>query len=379
MSLGILEKFKRDIDFYFSEVFNFPFAKPYWFYLSLSHKCTYRCKMCEVVKILNNFELTTIEAKRIIDEIAALEKDSTLVITGGEALIRHDIFDIIDYAVNKGVKTELVSNGCLINADTAKKIISSGLRNIAISLDGAREETHDSIREKGAFNKAVNALMMLTEEKRKNKTGPQVSVWTTIMRENVRELSDVIPLVSRIGVECLVYHPVIVAQDDMQNTYQNAPFWLKGEDLEILEEQISRINEYREKNGLIALLHDPYLWLDYFKGSLSKKQWKCNPFVFINIGPDGFVRSCGPAFGNIKELSLEEILNTNEACSARKNMQLCNKPCLQTCWANSDSDSLLNIVKLFIQRVNQSGDKGSFLKEALTILQQYEDKVRKLK
>jgi sugar phosphate isomerase/epimerase len=46
------------------------------------------------------------------------------------------------------------------------------------------------------------------------------------MKENVRELYDIIPLVKDLGVECLVYHPVIVAQEDMQNTSPNARFWL---------------------------------------------------------------------------------------------------------------------------------------------------------
>jgi len=110
--------------------------------------------------------------------------------TGGEPFLRKDIFDIINYSVSKGIKTEVVNNGSLINnPQIAKKIIGSGLKNIAISLDGANDQTHDHIRGvKGAFKKAVSAFGYLCEEKKTRGSGPQISMWTTIMKENVERV-----------------------------------------------------------------------------------------------------------------------------------------------------------------------------------------------
>lgn len=378
---GYLREFEKNLTYYFSELLEKPFSKPLWIYISLSHKCTYKCQMCGVVKILNGYELGAETVKKAFDEISLWGSDSTIVITGGEPFLRKDIFGIISHAAEKGLKIEVVSNGVLINRDLAIKIVLSGLHNIAISLDGSKERTHDFIREKGAFERAVNAIRSLVAAKKENGAGPQISVWTTIMRENVKELFDLVSLVRDLGVECLVYHPVIVTQDDMQNTSFNARFWIKDDDLKILEEQIDKIVDYQMKNGLVAFLHDPYLWVGHFKGTLTKKEWKCNPFIFLNIGPDGEVRSCGSSFGNVQNMSLDECLNTEEAFKARKTMKMCQKPCLQTCWANPESDSLIGIVDNLIYSTRRSSldkeNKRKLLNEALFKLAIYEKMLKK--
>ena len=378
--MDYLKEFETNLAYRFSELLEYPFAKPYWIYISLSHKCTYSCQMCGVVKILKGYELPREVLEKSLDEISGWGWNPVIMFTGGEPFLRKDIFELISYAVNRGLTTEVVSNGFLINEKLANKIVSSGLKNIAISLDGAKEETHDFIRRKGSFVKAINAIRNLVEIKKKNGFGPQISVWTTMMRENVKELLNLALLVRDLGVECLVYHPVIVAQDDMQNTSPQARFWIRGNDLEVLEDEINRIVDYQGKNGLIAFLHDPYFWVRHFKGTLTKKEWKCNPFVFLNIGPDGEVRSCGSSFGNIKNMSLDQCLNTEEAFRARAIMKRCQKPCLQTCWANPASDSLTNIIDNLISDIRNSAsdesEKKKLLSDTLAKLSVYEKMVK---
>ncbi len=371
--MNSLEDFKVNLAYHFSEKLEYSFAKPYWIYISLSHKCTYRCQMCGVVKILKGYELPAEVLKRTIDEIASWNSDCVVLFTGGEVFLRKDVFELINYSVEHGIKTEAVSNGSLINEELASKIVSSGLKNIAVSLDGAKETTHDSIREKGAFKKALGAIKNLVEAKKKLGKGPQISVWTTIMKENIEELSDIIPLVKGLGAECLVYHPVIVAQEDMQNTCPDAPFWVRKERLDILKGQIDRILDYQAKHGLVAFLHDPYLWLKYFELTLNKQNWKCNPFVFLNIGPDGEVRSCGASFGNINEMSLDACLMSQDAFQARKLMKACAKPCLQTCWAHPESDSITEIANNFVRGMKDNKDKSRILKAGVKLLEKYKD------
>lgn len=378
---NFLNKFNSNLGFHFSEVLGYPFVKPYWTYISLSHKCTYNCQMCGVVKILKEHELPKDIVKKALDEIYKWQEDCVIMFTGGEPFLREDIFELIDYSVKRNLKTEVVSNGFHIDDELAHKIIISGLQNIAISLDGAYESTHDAIRKKGAFKRAINAITNLATLKTKLGYGPQISAWTTMMKENVYELFEIIPLARSLGVECLVYHPVIVMQQDMQNTSSESPFWIERHNLTILKEQIDKIRDYQSRHGLVAFLHDPYLWLKYFSGTLSKKEWKCNPFVFINIGPDGFVRSCGSAFGNIKEMSLTDCLNTKEAQKARERMRSCQKPCLQTCWARPEADSLIGIAQDFVSGMDNipenNGDKKKIIKEGLALLNKYDDLVVK--
>jgi len=336
--------------------------------------------MCGVVNILEGYELSSDTVKRILDEIASWKWDSTIVITGGEPFLREDIFDIIDHGSSLGLKLEVVSNGSLITPALSKKIIASGLKNIAISLDGSRKESHDLVRAKGAFEKALDAIKNLAASKRALKSGPQISVWTTIMKENVNELFEMIPLVKNLGVECLVYHPVVVAQEDMQNTSSEARFWLNNNDLEVLKKQVAKISSYEKHYGLVAFLHDPYMWVKHFKQELTKKEWKCNPFVFINVGPDGNVRSCGAAFGNIIDSSLGDCLKSSQADKARKIMKGCRKPCLQTCWANPEADSLPDIIDTFIRDLRRdkpgAKEKNEVLTAALAKLTEYEELVK---
>lgn len=374
--VNYFKDFEDNLAYHFSEFLEYPFAKPRWVYISLSHRCNYSCKMCGVVKILKGYELTKEKVCQSFDEISLWGDGLTVVLTGGEPFLRQDIFEIISYGTGKNIKIEAVSNGSLVNPELADKIIRSKLSNIAVSLDGAKEETHDSIRQKGAYKKTLAAIQNLVVAKKNNSCGPQISVWTTIMKENVKELFDIISLVSDLGVECLVYHPVIVFQDDMQNTSSKARFWLDEQDLGVLKLEIDKIVDYQKKNGLVAFLHDPYLWIEHFKGTLTKKEWKCNPFVFLNIGPDGEVRSCGASFGSVQRMSLDECLTSNEASQARLAMKQCLKPCLQTCWANPDADSLRQIVNNLLLNIGKSDlgkdDKRKLLMNALSKLTNYE-------
>lgn len=331
--------------------------------------------------ILKEHELAFDTIKKVLSDVSGWDNDCIVLFTGGEPFLRKDIFEIIEYSVNLGLKTEVVSNGSQINNQVmARRIIGSGLKNIAISLDGADPATHDYIRGRdGAHKEAVEALNYLCQEKQAAKSGPQISIWTTIMRENIGSLYDMIFLAKEIGVECLVYHPVIVAQDDMQSTIKGGSLWPPKSEIARFREQIDKISCYQRENGLVAFLHDPYLWLKYFQGTLGKEDWKCNPFIFIDIGPDGNVRSCGPAFGNVRDAGLNACLETDAADKARQRMKECLKPCLQTCWARPEADNLLEAVKEFNSGIKSAKggkeDKLAVITRGFDILEGYEKKL----
>ncbi|MFA5119260.1 MAG: radical SAM protein [Candidatus Omnitrophota bacterium] len=381
--MKLLKELEKNLGYYFSGQVGVPLSKPHWIFVSLTHRCNYSCQMCGVSKILREHELELGLLQKVFKEVAQWDSDPVMVFTGGEPFLREDIFEIIACAVSLGIRLELVSNGSQIkDRGIARKIIRSGLSNIAVSLDGASAGVHDAIRGvPGAFEAALEALSLLSEEKRSYPAGPQISVWTTIMKENVGELSGIIPVTRARGVECLVYHPVIVTQDDMQNTIKSGHFWVTDEYLPRLKQEIEKIAEYRKNEGYVAFLHDPFLWLRYFQWDLTKKDWKCNPYVFIDIGPDAFVRSCGPAFGNVKEMTLSECLETKEAKRARERMLRCNRPCLQTCWGRPEADDLEGIVRNFRKEAGslrlEKGREKDLLNEGIALLSRYEAMIRK--
>ncbi|MBC8495060.1 radical SAM protein [archaeon] len=384
MKKKYFEELETNLAYHFGKVLNKPLVKPHWVFISLLHKCNLKCQMCGVSKILKEHELTFKEVKKIIDEVASWKSDSRIQLTGGEVLLRNDIFDIVNYSTSKNLVTELVSNGMILNQEKAEKIISSDLWGMAISLDGATAKTHDDIRGvKGSFDKAVNALKLLVKEKKSRKKGPQISIWTTVMNNNVEELEKIAHLAKKVGVDCLVYHPVVLSQTDMQSTKQEGGLWIPKSKISILKEQTKKLIEFKEKYGIIEFTHNPTLFAKYFDKTLRKQEWTCNPLEFIDIGPNGAVQSCGGDFGSIKHLSLAESLNTKKAEESRELMKRCEKPCLQTCWARPDAEDLNEIFKTFFTKLNQDKirkeEKKKLLKQSLILLNNYESMLKKAK
>jgi len=135
---------------------------PFMVSYSITTKCNLKCKHCysSSVDQAAPDELSTEEAFRFIDDLSEWGI-GLLIIDGGEPLCREDLLDILKYASSKGIRTTIGSNATLIDEGTAKKLLEVGVMAVAISVDGADAETHDSFRgQSGAFEqtfKGINA------------------------------------------------------------------------------------------------------------------------------------------------------------------------------------------------------------------------------
>lgn len=146
-------------------------------------------------------ELTTDEAKAVIDDLAATGVP-LILFTGGEPLLRGDLFDLAWHAKSRGLKMALSTNGTLITEEMAKRIRDAGIEYAGISLDGATAATHDRFRNRtGAFDATVAAFSAC------KKAGLRCGVRVTLTRENFPELEELIDLSNRIGASrfCLYW------------------------------------------------------------------------------------------------------------------------------------------------------------------------------
>ena len=163
---------------------------PRLIFWELTEGCNLKCIHCRASAQANRNEdeLTTEEAYRVIDEIADFA-DPILVLTGGEPLYRPDFFEIAGYAVQKGLKVALATNGTLVDSDTAKRIKEIGIKRVSISLDGAVKQTHDGFRGlDGSFDRALTGAKYLQD------IGVDVQFNTTISKHNVDEVEDILKL-----------------------------------------------------------------------------------------------------------------------------------------------------------------------------------------
>src|SRR5271170_2095069 len=131
--------------------------KPRLIFWELTKGCNLRCIHCRAsaTELSSPSDLSTQAARDIIDQIAAASSP-ILVLSGGEPLFRKDIFQLARYGTDKGLRVALATNGTLVTKQVARKIVDSGVRRVAISLDGADAITHDTFRGiPGAFDAAI--------------------------------------------------------------------------------------------------------------------------------------------------------------------------------------------------------------------------------
>ena len=164
---------------------------------NVTRECNMKCSHCYInatEKGLKN-ELTTQEGKMLMDQIRQVSSP-LLILSGGEPLLRPDIYELISYGSSKGLKMGLGSNGSLIDDDTAGKLKAAGIATVSISLDSHIPAQHDEFRGvAGSWEKAVNACKVL----RKNNVLVQVN--TTLTQQNYNQIDDIMSLAEEIGVE----------------------------------------------------------------------------------------------------------------------------------------------------------------------------------
>jgi radical SAM protein with 4Fe4S-binding SPASM domain len=164
---------------------------------NVTRECNMKCSHCYInateEKLAN--ELSTQEGKDLMDQICQVSKP-LLILSGGEPLLRPDIYELIKYGASKGLKMGLGSNGSLIDDIVATKLKAAGIATVSISLDSNIPGQHDEFRGvAGAWEKAVNACKIL----RKNNILVQVN--TTLTHENYNQIDDIMSLAEEIGVE----------------------------------------------------------------------------------------------------------------------------------------------------------------------------------
>jgi radical SAM protein with 4Fe4S-binding SPASM domain len=164
---------------------------------NVTRKCNLKCSHCYINARPRDYtdELTTEEGKRLINQICEVSHP-LLILSGGEPLLRRDIYELIEYGTQKGLRMGLGSNGALIDDSVAKKLKQSGIKTVSISIDSHVPEHHDDFRGvKGSWQKAVNAIRALREN------GLLVQVNTTLTQQNYDEIDDIMSLAEKLGVE----------------------------------------------------------------------------------------------------------------------------------------------------------------------------------
>jgi len=161
----------------------------------LTRGCNLACVHCRASSERGPYpgELSTEECLRVMDKIASISKP-IIILTGGEPLLRSDIFDLARYGSTKGFRMVMATNGTLITEETIKSMKASGIQRISISLDGPDSETHDAFRKvKGAFEGSLRGIEMA------KKGDLEFQINTTITQANLHLIAEILRLAVELG------------------------------------------------------------------------------------------------------------------------------------------------------------------------------------
>lgn len=171
--------------------------KPFIAIWETTQACDLACVHCRACAqpLRSNDELTTDEAKRLVDEIAAMAVP-VFVLTGGDPLKRPDIFEIVRYAAERKVRISLTPSATpLLTREAIMQLKEAGLARLAVSLDGPTAEIHDAFRRvPGSFQWTMDAVRWARE------IGLPVQINTTITRHNFHQIHDVIRLLETLDI-----------------------------------------------------------------------------------------------------------------------------------------------------------------------------------
>ncbi len=170
--------------------------KPKWIAWEVTRRCNLRCIHCRSASeavVKEHPDFSTGDAFRILDDIASYGSP-VVVLSGGEPLMRKDLFEIARYGTEKGLRICLATNGVLIDDHRCGQIKRAGIRIVSLSLDGSTEDVHDGFRaQKGAFRGVMRAAELF------RKHGIEFIVNSSFTRRNQEEIPRVYRLAKELG------------------------------------------------------------------------------------------------------------------------------------------------------------------------------------
>ena len=160
-----------------------------------TRRCNLSCKHCRAVAENHPYdnELDTRASFRLLEQIKEVG-NPIIILTGGEPLLREDIFDIAAFGTKLGLRMVMAPNGTLITKDNAKKMKASGIKRISVSLDGSTPETHDAFRGlENAFKNSIQGIKIAKQ------AGIEFQINTTITKTNLDQIPKILTLAENLG------------------------------------------------------------------------------------------------------------------------------------------------------------------------------------
>lgn len=261
----------------------------------VTRTCRLNCKHCRA-GATNEFykdEFHKDEIFKVLENIASFSKP-IIILTGGEPMLREDIYEITSYGTQLGLKMVMAPCGMLITKEAIEKMKESGIRRISLSLDGANPRTHDDFRQKqGAFDEVIKAAELAKEN------GLEFQINTTVQKNNVNELPKILELAVHLGAKA--FHPFLLVPTGRAKNLA---------DQEISPKEYERIlNWIYEQREKIPIQFKPTCAPHYYRIFRQKEKGRKGITSYSPHGFDSMSKGCmgGQFFAFISHLGKVQI------------------------------------------------------------------------
>jgi Fe-coproporphyrin III synthase len=310
----------------------------------LTYRCNLSCRMCSIMNEIatreNLRKETELDKDEILEIINQLPSGSNITFTGGEALLKKGIDEILG-KTGKKYKITIATNGAILK-NHSDLLVKAGVRAVGVSLDGP-PDIHERIRnQEGLFEKVQNGLHALIEAKRTKRSPiPAVNINAVILRENYASLPQVVKIVKEIGLDSCsfqIFDPSLrrsgIAPDENLNDEESPMAYVEEIEAPTLRTCLNEVIEEGRKHH-VSVAFSPSLTADqivsYYRRVFDLGDWRCHfPWQTIRVSPYGDVYPClNYRIGNLREQPLKALWNSERYIGFRQT--LATKSIFQAC------------------------------------------------
>jgi radical SAM protein with 4Fe4S-binding SPASM domain len=308
-------------------------TKPRRFYGILNERCNLRCQGCHYWRLDNYVEeMGPEEWIRVLGDIKDFVGSYHINFSGGEPLLKHGLFDILNYCRDNGILAGMTTNGIILRDRQAAQLVEAKLFTVNVSLDGFKSETHDLQRGVNGSHKGVLRTVDLMQ-KHSRATGIPVPlvIKPTVSRLNFREMPELVKLVSDLGVNGILFQPV----SDWGTAEAKS---LMIDDFDALQKVVDELLEMKA-NGYPILSADWHItdWVRHFKKiprEIPDSDVQCwVGLTTLVIKTEGKLHNCHTldAIGNVRDGSIRDIWYSELARQRRAETVDCTIACSENC------------------------------------------------
>ncbi len=268
-------------------------------------RCNLKCSHCYLNAQGNSGieELTTQEGKNLINQIVKVSKP-ILILSGGEPLLREDIFELVSYATAMGLRVTMGTNGTLIDDGLAEKLLNAGIRKLAISIDSSEPSIHNNLRgNQNAWLQAIEGIKACI----RNGVGVQVNL--TVTQQNYADIDNILTISKALGVRD--FHVFFLVPTGRGKTIKDiSPLMYEKMLKEILK-------KYSNGHLVVKPTCAPQFMRVASQMGLETNSWSRGCIAglsYCRIYPSGEVTPCPYlpiTLGNVKQKEFREIWNNS--------------------------------------------------------------------